>query len=133
MTAPNSALIGRKIKLTGSGWNADAYAPEAGTVHEIMGVDSDGDVSFRVSVSDVEVEGWTARLPNNPRSPLSRDWLAELVDEAPAPQAPATAPRSTEEIDAEKAARPRPDLFPARAIEAGGRAFGYGAKKHGGV
>lgn len=35
------------------------------------------------------------------------------------------------EIDAEKALKSRPDLIPTRAILAGGRAFAYGANKHG--
>lgn len=39
--------------------------------------------------------------------------------------------KTAEEISAEKAAKPRPDLVPARAIVAAGRAFGYGARKHG--
>lgn len=39
--------------------------------------------------------------------------------------------KTENEINAEKAAKPRPDLLPARALLAGGRAFGYGAAKHG--
>lgn len=35
-------------------------------------------------------------------------------------------------IDAEKSAKPRPDLVPARAILAAGQAFAYGLSKHGG-
>ena len=37
-----------------------------------------------------------------------------------------------DQIAAEKATKPRPDLFPARAILAGGRAFAKGLAKHGG-
>lgn len=40
-------------------------------------------------------------------------------------------PLTEEEIDNEKAAKPRPDLVPPRAIMAAGRALGYGARKHG--
>lgn len=39
--------------------------------------------------------------------------------------------KTTAEVDAEKAAKPRPDLVPGRAILAAARAFGYGAAKHG--
>lgn len=40
-------------------------------------------------------------------------------------------PKSPAEIDAEKARKPRPDLVPARAILAAGRAMAYGVSKHG--
>jgi len=39
--------------------------------------------------------------------------------------------KTVQEINSEKAAKPRPDLVPTRAIAAAGRAFGYGAAKHG--
>lgn len=39
--------------------------------------------------------------------------------------------RSTEEIDQEKALKPRPDLVPGRAVLAAGRAMAYGHAKHG--
>ena len=40
-------------------------------------------------------------------------------------------PKTEEEINAEKASKPRPDLVPARAVLAAGRALAYGANKHG--
>lgn len=40
-------------------------------------------------------------------------------------------PKTEKEIDAEKDTKPRPDLVPARAVMAAGRAFAYGAAKHG--
>lgn len=39
--------------------------------------------------------------------------------------------RTREEIDAEKAHKPRPDLLPAHALLCAGRAMGYGYRKHG--
>lgn len=39
--------------------------------------------------------------------------------------------KTEQEINAEKAAKPRPDLIPATAIYEEGRAFGVGAAKHG--
>lgn len=39
--------------------------------------------------------------------------------------------KTEQEINAEKAAKPRLDLVPPRGIEAAGRALGYGAGKHG--
>lgn len=39
--------------------------------------------------------------------------------------------KTREQIEAEKATKPRPDLIPARAIYGGGRVMGYGFKKHG--
>ena len=40
--------------------------------------------------------------------------------------------KSEQEINAEKAAKPRPDLVPARAVMAAGRCMAYGLAKHGG-
>lgn len=40
-------------------------------------------------------------------------------------------PNTEHEIDAEKAAKPRLDLVPPRAVLAAGRALGFGANKHG--
>lgn len=39
--------------------------------------------------------------------------------------------KTREEIDAEKALKPRPDLLPARAILGAGKVMAYGASKHG--
>lgn len=38
---------------------------------------------------------------------------------------------SREQVDAEKALKPRPDLLPARALLGGGKAMAYGRAKHG--
>jgi len=38
---------------------------------------------------------------------------------------------SREQVDAEKALKPRPDLLPARALLGAGKAMAYGRAKHG--
>jgi hypothetical protein len=70
----DAPTVGRKIRLTGSGWTGIGGTPRAGLVRRIREIDPDGSVWFRAGRTCHH-----ARLAGFPPTGLDRAWEVELM------------------------------------------------------
>lgn len=69
-----TSLIGRKVRLTGEGWDGDVY-PARYSVHVIHHLDDHGDPRIKTGRHH-----WLVLLPGSTESAsMRRDWSAELL------------------------------------------------------